>query len=185
MCSSSGGQNCIVQHLVSSHWNKWLVYITKIQFYKYEHMVVKLTYEFFGCDYCILLTINMLCRGYVYPVVKLIKKILCVFKMHVCWVYLVIKSFKLLISSCIFKVTYIRLLNLLKIFGVYLHYLSKEAAFTFLATPWTAHPTTQCNIAEDPNLLHLRFENIKPKKSLGYPGTESREVLIALTTSLH
>jgi len=42
-------------------------------------MVVKFMYEFFGCDYCILLTINMLCRGYVYPVVKLIKK-LCVYR---------------------------------------------------------------------------------------------------------
>jgi len=27
MCSSSGGQNCIIQHLVSSHWNKWVVNI--------------------------------------------------------------------------------------------------------------------------------------------------------------
>jgi len=25
MCSSSGGQNCITQRLVSSHWNKWVV----------------------------------------------------------------------------------------------------------------------------------------------------------------
>ena len=29
--------------------------ITKIQFYKYEHIVVKFMYEFFGCDYCIFL----------------------------------------------------------------------------------------------------------------------------------
>jgi len=29
---------------------------------KYEHMVVKFMYEFFECDYCILLTINMLCH---------------------------------------------------------------------------------------------------------------------------
>ena len=36
--------------------------ITKIQFNKYEHIVVKFMYEFFGCDYCILLTINMLCH---------------------------------------------------------------------------------------------------------------------------
>jgi len=34
--------------------------IPKIQFYIYEHTVVKFMYEFFGCDYCILLTINML-----------------------------------------------------------------------------------------------------------------------------
>ena len=33
----------------------------KIQFYKYEYMVVKFMCEFFfGCDYCVLLTINML-----------------------------------------------------------------------------------------------------------------------------
>jgi len=25
MCSSSGGQNFIIQSLVSSHWNKWMV----------------------------------------------------------------------------------------------------------------------------------------------------------------
>jgi len=25
MCSSSGGQNCITQPLVTSHWNKWVV----------------------------------------------------------------------------------------------------------------------------------------------------------------
>jgi len=30
------------------------------QFYKCEHIVVKLMCEFFGCDYCVLLTINML-----------------------------------------------------------------------------------------------------------------------------
>ena len=34
--------------------------ITKIQCYKYEHIVAKIMCEFFGCDYCILLTINML-----------------------------------------------------------------------------------------------------------------------------
>ena len=27
--------------------------ITKIQFYKYEHTVLKLMCEFFGCDYCV------------------------------------------------------------------------------------------------------------------------------------
>jgi len=56
--------------------------ITKIQLYKYEHIVVKFMCEFFTCDYCILLTINMLC--------------------HV-------------------KVTFIKLLNLLKRYCVYLH----------------------------------------------------------------
>jgi len=40
----------------------------------------------------------MSCRGYVYPVVKLIKKVLYLFTLYVCWVYLVIKSYKLLIS---------------------------------------------------------------------------------------
>ena len=34
--------------------------ITKIQFCKYEHIVVKFMCEFFGCDYCVLLIINML-----------------------------------------------------------------------------------------------------------------------------
>jgi len=34
--------------------------ITKIQFYKYEHIVVKFVCEFFGCDYYVLLTIYML-----------------------------------------------------------------------------------------------------------------------------
>ena len=27
--------------------------ITKIQFYKYEHIVEKFMCEFFGCDYCV------------------------------------------------------------------------------------------------------------------------------------
>jgi len=33
-----------------------------MQFYKYEQIVVKFMCEFFGCDYCLLLTINVLCR---------------------------------------------------------------------------------------------------------------------------
>ena len=36
--------------------------ITKIQFYKYEQIVVKFMCEFFRCDYCVLLTVNMLCH---------------------------------------------------------------------------------------------------------------------------
>ena len=44
--------------LKQSEWSK----ITKIQFYKYEHIVVKFVCEFFGCDCCILLTINMSCH---------------------------------------------------------------------------------------------------------------------------
>ena len=34
-------------HTETSEWYK----ITKIQFYKYEHIVVTLMCEFFGCDY--------------------------------------------------------------------------------------------------------------------------------------
>ena len=64
-------------HTETSEWCK----ITKIQFYKYEHIVVKFMCEFFGCDYCVILTVNltMSCRSYVYPVIKLIRKILCLF----------------------------------------------------------------------------------------------------------
>ena len=42
----------------TSEWSK----TTKIQFYKYEQIVVKFMCEFFGCDYCVLLTVNMLCH---------------------------------------------------------------------------------------------------------------------------
>jgi len=45
-------------HTEKSEWSK----ITTIQFYKYEHIVVKFMYGFFGCDYFILLTINKLCH---------------------------------------------------------------------------------------------------------------------------
>jgi len=45
-------------HTETSDWSK----ITKIQLYKYEHIVVKFVCEFFGCDCCILLTINMSCH---------------------------------------------------------------------------------------------------------------------------
>ena len=62
-------------HTETSEWSK----ITKMQFYKYEQIVVKFMCEFFGCDYCVLLTVNMLYRGYVYPVIKLIRKVLCLF----------------------------------------------------------------------------------------------------------
>ena len=139
MCSSSGGQNCIIQHLVSSHWNKWVVK-------NYESTILwiwalgnKIYVWIFQLDYCILLTINMLCRGYIYPVVKVIGKVLCLFTLHVWWVCLVIKSYKLLISCCIHKVTYIRLLNLLKMYDVYLHYLSKKVAFIQLLILFGVH----------------------------------------------
>jgi len=46
-------------HTETSEWSK----ISKIQFYKYEQIVVKFMGEFFGCDYCVLLTINMLHHG--------------------------------------------------------------------------------------------------------------------------
>ena len=46
-------------HTETSEWSK-TTNITKIQFYRYEHIVVKFMCEFFGCDYCVLLTINML-----------------------------------------------------------------------------------------------------------------------------
>jgi len=37
------------RHTETSEWSKF----TKIQFYKYEHIVVKFMYEFYGCDCCI------------------------------------------------------------------------------------------------------------------------------------
>jgi len=37
-------------HTETSEWSK----ITKIQFYKYEQIVVKFMCEFFVCDYCVL-----------------------------------------------------------------------------------------------------------------------------------
>ena len=55
----------------TSEWSK----ITKIQFYKYEHMVLKLMYEFFGCGCCILLTLNIL-RHVEVTFIQLLKKVL-------------------------------------------------------------------------------------------------------------
>jgi len=46
-------------HTETSEWSK-ITKITKIQFYKYEHIVEKFMCEFCRCDYCVLLTINML-----------------------------------------------------------------------------------------------------------------------------
>jgi len=86
LCSSSGGQIVLYSiwyhHTETSEWSK----ITKIQLYKYEHMVVKIIYEFFGCNYCIFLHYKhvMSCRGYVYPVVKVSKKVLCLFTLYIC-----------------------------------------------------------------------------------------------------
>jgi len=45
-------------HTETSEWSK----VTKIQFLKYEEIVVKCMCEFFGCDYYVLLTVNMLCH---------------------------------------------------------------------------------------------------------------------------
>jgi len=42
-------------HTETSEWSK----ITKIQFCKYEHIVVKCMCEFFGYGYCVLLTVNI------------------------------------------------------------------------------------------------------------------------------
>ena len=49
-------------HTETSEWSEItkITKIIKIQFYKYEHIVVKFMCEFFGCDCCVLLTINML-----------------------------------------------------------------------------------------------------------------------------
>ena len=48
-------------HTETSEWSKItkITKITKIQFYKYEHIVAKFMREFFGCDYCVLLTITV------------------------------------------------------------------------------------------------------------------------------
>ena len=48
-CAHRQEVKIVLQPLVSSHWNKWVVFskITKIQFYKYEHIVVKFMCEFF------------------------------------------------------------------------------------------------------------------------------------------
>ena len=69
------------RHTETIDWSK----ITKIQFYKYEYIVVKFIYEFFGCDYCIYKRV-LSCIGSVYPIVELIKKILCLFTLYICLV---------------------------------------------------------------------------------------------------
>jgi len=55
------------RHTETSEWSE----ITKIQFHKYEQIGVKFMCEFFGCDYCVLLTVNMLCHVEV-TVIKLL-----------------------------------------------------------------------------------------------------------------
>jgi len=64
-------------HTETSEWSK----ITKIPFYKYEQIVVKFMCEFFRV-WLLCVTYYkhaMLRRGYVYPVIKLIRKVLCLF----------------------------------------------------------------------------------------------------------
>jgi len=72
----------------TSEWSK----ITKLQFYKYEHTIVKFMCEFFWCDYCVLLTTN----------VKVDES----------------KGINML---CHVEVMFIKLLNLLERYYVYLH----------------------------------------------------------------
>ena len=65
------------RHTETNEWSK----ITKIQSYKYEHIVVKFMCEFFRCDYYILLMINMLCHVEV-MLIQLLN--LCIFTLYVC-----------------------------------------------------------------------------------------------------
>jgi len=99
-------------HIETSEWSK----ITKTQFCKYEQIVVKFKCELVGCDYCVLLTINMLCHVEVMfiQLLHLLEGSMSIY-IYVCIVSLVIKSYKLLISCCIYKVMFVRLLELLKI----------------------------------------------------------------------
>ena len=68
MCSLSGGKKIVLyslwyHHTETSEWPKItkIIKIIKIQFYKYEHMVVKCMCEFFlGVIIVCCLTINML-----------------------------------------------------------------------------------------------------------------------------
>ena len=47
-------------HTETNEWSK-IIKITLIpKIYTYEHIIVKFMCEFFGCDYCVLLTLNML-----------------------------------------------------------------------------------------------------------------------------
>ena len=69
-------------HTESRDWSK-ITKITKItKIYKYEHIVVKFMCEFFWCDYCVLLTINIL-RYVEFMFIQLlnkliVKQILCI-----------------------------------------------------------------------------------------------------------
>ena len=50
--------NLWYHHTETSEWSK----ITKIQFCKYEQIIAKCMCIFFRCDYCVLLTLDMLCH---------------------------------------------------------------------------------------------------------------------------
>ena len=68
-------------HTETSEWSK-ITKITEVtKMYKYVHTVVKFTCEFLECDLLCLTYYKhvMTCRGYVYPVIKLIIKLLCLF----------------------------------------------------------------------------------------------------------
>jgi len=63
MRSSSGGQDCITQPSVIV----MLEQVSALKLLKYDSInmskiVAKFMCEFFGCDYCVLLTVNMLCH---------------------------------------------------------------------------------------------------------------------------
>jgi len=77
----------------TSEWSK----VTKIQFYKYDNIILKFYVLILRVwFYCIFLHHKhvMSCRGYVYPVIKLIKKVLCLFTLHICWFHLDARSAK-------------------------------------------------------------------------------------------
>ena len=70
-------------HTETSEWSK----ITKINFYKYEQIVVKFMCEFFACDYCVLLTVNMLFR-----IEVMLSQLLNLLERHCVYLYLCLFS---------------------------------------------------------------------------------------------
>jgi len=62
-------------HTETSEWSK----ITKIQFYKYEQIIVKFMCEFSGVITVYYYKHAMSGRSHVYPVIKLIRRVLCLF----------------------------------------------------------------------------------------------------------
>jgi len=104
--------------LKKSEWSK----ITKIQFYKYENIVVKFICEFFICDYCVLLCITvyycvLLCITVYYYVLLCITVYYCVL-LCITVYYCVLLTINML---CHVEVIFIQLLNLLEKYYVYLH----------------------------------------------------------------